>query len=297
MTMHRFVDFAGDQPLAVHLDSQALIEVRGDDAAAFLHGQLSNDVNQSREAICQLNVYCNPKGRALAVLHLLRVDDGFWLIAPRAVAAQLTARLKMFVLRADVSIEINSSRAMRGVLNVAQCAPADGVVCAEAARLGFVLIGETAALDAMCAQHQWTQKPDDDLWRARGVLSGVAQVYEQTIGEFIPQTVNLDLVDAVSVTKGCYPGQEIIARLRHRGKVKQRLRAFVARNCDAIAPGARVVSLDSPEKKIGVVVDAIQFDDLQLIGASVALDFDAACVGGQPVEMVALEEGWVTRDK
>jgi len=109
----------------VALDSLGVIEVAGDDAREFLQGQFSNDIDAlaaidgDAGARCQLNAYCNPKGRALAVVRVLRLGDGWRLLAPAALADALMMRLRMFVLRAKVSVELQSRRG--GELSARRC--------------------------------------------------------------------------------------------------------------------------------------------------------------------------------
>lgn len=254
-----------DEGAAVALDSLAYIEVTGADARDFLQGQFSNDLDavaagdaDGGAPACQLNAYCNPKGRALAVMRVLRLGDGWVLLAPAALAEQLIKRLRMFVLRAKVSIEARPV-VLRGVVGAPdpelKRAAADhaGTVCAEVAGVvpRQLIIGDAPAMDALAPE----PSVSDDKWRLVDILSGIPQVYPATAEAFIPQFINLDRVGGLSFSKGCYPGQEIIARLRYRGRVKQRLVAARARGLESLAPGDPVGAGDSG-RKIGLVVDA-----------------------------------------
>ena len=99
---------------------------------------------------------------------------------------------------------------------------------------------------------------DDDIWRLIDIHSGIPQIYAATAEAFIPQMINLDFVAGLSFTKGCYPGQEIVARLRYLGKVKQRMiAATVAIN--AAQPGDPIYTAGN-EQKVGTIVDAVQTD-------------------------------------
>lgn len=270
-------DGGGDGGAVVALDSLALIEVTGDDAQEFLQGQFSNDIDAigpigdtaSAPAACQLNAYCNPKGRALAVVRVLRLPESWWLLAPRALAEALIKRLRMFVLRAKVGIEMRPL-IRRGAINAPDLKEAasnnDGVVCVDVAGIvpRQLIIGEAARMAAFARAEQIppgspesTESPEsgDDKWRLVDILSGIAQVYPATAEAFIPQFINLDRAGGLSFSKGCYPGQEIIARLRYRGRVKQRMVAARARGVDALAPGDPVCAAGS-DQKIGMVVDA-----------------------------------------
>jgi len=245
----------------VALDSLGVIEVGGDDAQEFLQGQFSNDIDavaavDDAVAHCQLNAYCNPKGRALAVVRVLRLAERWWLLAPRAQVDSLMKRLRMFVLRAKVSIDA-PALARWGVIGdgdgVGAASRADAVVRASVAGIipRQLIIGDAQVMRSL----DITPTPSDDLWRLADILSGVAQVYPATAEQFIPQFINLERVGGVSFSKGCYPGQEIIARLRHRGRVKQRMLAARAVGVDALAPGDAL--FDGDGKTVGTVVDAV----------------------------------------
>lgn len=273
-----------DRTIAVDLNFLVLIEVTGDDAQSFLQGQFSNDIaaigrradkpeagkhdpNQTRR--CQLNAYCNPKGRVLALIKLVRHTGGFWLIVPAGLADNFVNRLKMYVLRAKVDIEMKPEVALLGRMgridplggddagagNGIERVTLDGLVPRQ------ILLGEKPAMDEIARAGGHESAPDDRLWRLIDVLSGIPQIYPQTVEAFIPQTINLDLVDGLSFTKGCYPGQEIVARLRYRGKVKQRMLAASVRGVESLVPGDPVYAQQRADQKSGVVVDAVETGD------------------------------------
>lgn len=255
---------------AAALDSLALIEVTGDDARDFLQGQFSNDLSEVGDADnpaqrCQLNAYCNPKGRALAVIRLVRHDGGWWMMVPAELADPLIRRLKMFVLRARVEITPKPQTALLGLINGAQCTGGRGLerVPVRGVVPRHIMIGEPQAVDAFMRANALEAAPGDEPWRLADILSGIPQVYAQTVEQFIPQMINLDRVGGLSFTKGCYPGQEIVARLRYRGRVKQRLLAGVARGLAGLAPGDPVYCeqrAGQDPRKAGQVVDAVPTD-------------------------------------
>jgi len=267
-------------PRLVALDSLALIEVGGDDAREFLQGQLCNDIDDAQAYRAQLNAYCNPKGRVLAVLRLVPHARGFWLVTPADLADGLIARLKMFVLRAKVDIA-RSKLALLGAVNAADAGAGDAAADADAGRTVFVhldgvdiasrqfVIGKPGAIEADAAAIE--RAPTDAIWRLADILAGLPQIYAPTAGAFIPQTINLDLSGGLSFTKGCYPGQEIVARLRYRGKVKQRMLAAFAPGAAAPPPGTPLYAADS-EQKAGQVVDAVECADGALLSAGAAAD-------------------------
>jgi len=300
----------GDDGIVVALDSLALIEVSGDDAQEFLQGQFSNDIDavaaiddagNAPAAGCQLNAYCNPKGRALAVIRVMRYWNGWLLLVPAALAESLIKRLRMFVLRAKVSIEQRPwvlwsfidapvlTRVAEDNESVA-CVAVDGVVPRRLIFGEFPPMGAFARIDALPLQ--LTDAP----WRLADILSGVAQIYPQTAEQFIPQFLNLDRAGGLSFSKGCYPGQEIVARLRYRGRVKQRMVAARARGIDALAPGDPLYAGDS-DNKIGTVVDALRIGDADGRGGAEYL-FSATApspLGDQPLRVGPLPGHPATR--
>lgn len=251
------------------LGTLSLIEVTGADAASFLQGQFSNDVATIGQLQCQLNAYCTPKGRMLALIKLIRHGDDFWLVVPTELAEPLTKRLKMFVLRAAVCIEMKPQTTLIGLLG-----GDDGLRHTDMDAAGIVripidgihprqlLLGAKQAMATWLHSCQYTHESQDDLWRLCDILSGIPQIYPQTVEQFIPQTLNLDLLDGLSFTKGCYPGQEIVARLRYLGKLKQRMLVGRVQGLATLLPGERIylAPADSAPQKVGMVVDAVQTD-------------------------------------
>ncbi len=258
-------------PCTVDLSTLAVIKVTGEDAQTFLQGQLSNDVtllaDNAEIKHFQLTAYCNSKGRTFSVIRLVRHRHEYWMIVPAAVAETLLARLKIFVLRARVKIEEKPEIALLGVIGETNEKPNDHItrIVIDGITPRQILLGETAVLQTYQHQH----RANDDWWRLHDILSGIPQIYPQTIEAFVPQMINLDLVGGVSFTKGCYSGQEIISRLRHLGKLKQRMLAGIVDQVETISPGDKIY-LEQNEQKVGVIVDAVKITDHQYIFSSTA---------------------------
>ena len=254
--------------LAVPLTQLGVIDVRGPDAAAFLQGQLSNDVRQVAPERAQLSSYNSPKGRLLAVLHVLRDGEAFRLEVHRGVLDAVLKRLRMYVLRSKLTLAEATDCALHGIagpgadavlgaLNLPApdaplgCAWAGGVGVLR--RLGatprYTLLVPAAAeadLRARLAAHAAAGTPQD--WQRLDIEAGVPTVYPQTQDRFVAQMCNLDALGGISFDKGCYTGQEIIARVHYRGAVKRHMER---RRLDgpAPAPGTRLAG--------GEVVDAV----------------------------------------
>ena len=199
------------------IDFLAPLRIDGTDAAGFLHGQFTTDVTGLASGHSCLSAWCDPKGRVIATFFLTREDEIFNVLLPGDMKEVFVKRLKMFVLRADVVIT--------------DAGPQD--------------------------VPQWPHLPgtDGDLSEMTYIRQGIPLLHPETSGRFLPQELNLGNLDALSYTKGCYPGQEIIARLRYRGQVKRRLFHAATDNSTLLAPGAGL-ALSGEEKNIGAVINS-----------------------------------------
>ncbi len=258
------------------LPDQIAVRVHGLDAADFLQAQLINDVRPLNPERSQLSGWCNPKGRLLAVFRLFRDADGWFLRLPAELAGATVQRLRMFVLRAQVRIEPlqeawaglavwgeRSAEALRGA-GVPAPEAADGVawhagvavlrVPGRAPRFECWGPAETVhALAESCARHGAAPAPRT-AWELEEIQAGLPEIHTTTREQFVPQTVNLDLVGGLSFSKGCFPGQEIVARTKYLGKLKRRMFRLRA-NADAAEPGQAVYRPErSPTDPAGTVV-------------------------------------------
>lgn len=217
----------------------ALLRVSGDDASDFLHNQFTNDVKALPSGAAQWNGWCTPKGRLLATFVLARDAGGFFLLLPAAFAEAVAKRLRMFVLRSKVRIEDVSAATPRFGLW-------DGAMPEGAFRLG------AARGFAFGAAPEARPATLDD-WALSLVRDGIVQVVPGTQEEFVPQMANYDLVGGVSFRKGCYPGQEIVARTQYRGILKKR--AVRVRCAHPLAPGDSVYSDAFGDQSAGTVAN------------------------------------------
>jgi folate-binding protein YgfZ len=222
---------------ACRLHDWGVIRVRGEDAARFLHGQLSNDMEKLGPESARLAAYCTAQGRMLASFVACRHGaDEVWLACSADVLAATLKRLSMFVLRAKARLDDASAElAVLGWAGDADAAwdtlprapwgkRSDGA--AEVIRLPdaagharMLRIGPADEAQAWLAT-QPALPPEH--WRWLEVRSGVARVTAATSGQFVPQMLNYELVGGVDFKKGCYPGQEIVARSQYLGKLKRR---------------------------------------------------------------------------
>jgi folate-binding protein YgfZ len=263
-----------------------LIAVSGEDAAAFLHNQLTNDVQHLGTGEARLAGYCTPKGRLQATLLMWRstADDSagtIWLQLPRSIQAPLQKRLTMFVLRAKAKLrDATEEDNVAAVLGI-------GGAAGEAALRAFVteLPGATygkvegdfgtvirlqdafgaprylwltstgTAQAAFAALRGQLALGGNAAWRLAAIHAGVPQVTPATQEQFVPQMINLELLGGVNFKKGCYPGQEIVARSQYLGKLKRRTSLATVDNAAARA-GDEVFSTADPDQPCGMVVNA-----------------------------------------
>ena len=261
----------------VDLSHLSILRAHGADTQSFLQGQTSNDIQSVSETRSQLSAYCNPKGRMLAIFRVFKLDEGYGLQLPAALAEATLKRLRMFVMRAKVKLDLadnellriglsgpNAQQVLTQVVGTAPAAPDDCLVTQGVIVLH--LPGPHARFELIAAPQNmlalWSslvahaQPVGPAVWSWLDIQAGIPTVLPGTIEEFVPQMANLELVGGVSFTKGCYPGQEIVARMHYLGRLKQRMfRAHVA-STEPPVPGTPVFAPDLPGQSTGSVVDA-----------------------------------------
>jgi folate-binding protein YgfZ len=237
---------------AVVCDDTALglLVVSGADAASFLHAQLSSDVRNLGPAAGQWTSYNSPKGRMLATAYLYRRasadGDAFVALLSRDLVQSIVRRLSMFVLRSKATIvDASADHRVLGVGGPKAAAAIDAafgrhpppggvdanggidVVALPDGRFVIVSAGERAPT-ALAALATHAQPVPAEVWRWLAVQSGVAVVDASTQDAFVPQTANWDAIGGLDFRKGCYPGQEIVARTQYLGRLKERLFRFAS---------------------------------------------------------------------
>lgn len=254
---------------ALRLPEWALIRAEGPDAADFLHGQLSQDVSHLGPDQARLAAYCSAKGRMQASAIVLRPQpDQVCLLTDAGVLPGWLKRLRMFVLRSKVQLSeggveawgLSGEQARVALGDAAESAPWRSQVHAggQLLRLPDVMhvprwlwigpadsAGWLSPLPTLTAQ----------AWLCLEVLSGVPRITPETLDQFVPQMVNFELVGGVNFQKGCYPGQEIVARSQYRGTVKRRLfLAWVDSEHVEAKAGQEVFAARDGEQPVGMVV-------------------------------------------
>ncbi len=259
-----------------------LIRVGGGDAASFLQGQVTSDIRGIDAAHSTLSAYCTPKGRMLALFRLFQRNDDLFLLLPTERLDATLKRLSLFVLMADAKLEDASDELAR-IAIAGECAPAllkahvgeppeenNGVVThgaitvlrGDSDRPRYILIAPTHEMTALWTKLAESASPvDSDFWRLLDIRAGIPNVYDETAEAFVPQMANLQLIDGVSFTKGCYTGQEVVARMQYLGKLKRRMYPGHIDSDTVPEPGTPLYSENSQSGQgSGKVVDAVAGD-------------------------------------
>ncbi len=256
------------------LSHEGVIQVGGADAASFLHAQLSNDVLGLADGVAQWNSWCSPKGRMLATMLVWKHTDGFSLQLPRSLQAAIQKRLQMFVLRAKVELKDAAESNVRfGICGKAAATLLAAEIGALPARdllvtslpFGQVIRLSPARFEVSATAENgialWNRLAEKSrrigaaAWDRQLIAEGIITVLPETQDQFVPQMANFELIGGISFHKGCYPGQEIVARTQYRGILKRRL-AHVQGSGDAPRPGTPVYSTAFGEQAAGTITNA-----------------------------------------
>ncbi len=246
---------------AARLLDWGLIRAKGPEAATFLHGQLTNDFTGLAPGQARLAGHCSAKGRLLATFVAWRQGEDILLACSADLLPAALKRLSMFVLRAKCTLSDASAQVdLYGLAGPAAtawlgaaAAPGPWAV-SQHGQAQVIGLGAERYLLAAPAGAMAPALPvlDEQAWRWLEVLSGVPRLVAATAELFVPQMVNFELVGGVNFQKGCYPGQEIVARSQYRGSIKRR--AQLLYGDDAGQPGQEVFSSADPGQPAGHVV-------------------------------------------
>lgn len=245
------------------LSDWGVIRAAGEDAKTFLHGQLTQDVQGLGDGTARLAGYCSAKGRLLASFIVWQRGPAEVLLACSADLLPATLkRLSMFVLRAKC--KLSDASAELPLYGLAGAAAGEGVAWSRSAQGAADLIHLPAAAGVRRALWAGPGAPEQpvlaaEAWRWLEVQSGIPRIVAATVEQFVPQMVNLELVGGVNFQKGCYPGQEVVARSQYRGTLKRRAFLFDA---EAPAqPGQELFAASDPAQPAGMVAFAAPAPD------------------------------------
>jgi len=260
------------------LSHLGLIRIAGKDSVDFLQGQFTNDIRELTAEKYQLNGYCNPKGHMLANGWFFRRGDEIFFQLPRVTLPAVLKRLSMFVLRSEVKltdasdelirIGLVGSEAERQLGTITSDLPSASQQVIQTENLTiirlpgtvprFEIIGAEPAIEKSWQQlAEQAQLTSSSFWALQDIQAGIPTVYPATVEAFIPQMVNMQLLNGISFAKGCYCGQEIVARTQHRGTLKRRMYLAHINGNQKPTAGDELFSHSAEHgKSAGIVVNA-----------------------------------------
>lgn len=254
---------------AQFLSRWGVIGVEGDDAVTFLQAQLSNDVAGMAESQLRMAGLCTAKGRLLGSFFVLRQGKQVFLMCRKETIPALVKRLGMFVLRSKCKVRDCTAEYQvaylpdSGLIAPMRVQWEENAEVKNAIASLRALSGMTPGFQLIAGEETATSSGSDDAFEFALQQLGIAYVSQATVEMFIPQAINFDLVGGVSFSKGCYPGQEIVARSHYLGKVKRRVFQATANADVAVLPGQDVWLTGKENEPAGQVATAVSLNGKQ----------------------------------
>ncbi len=265
------------------LNDHGLLYVGGDDTTEFLQNQLCNDIRQIDQSRSQLSAFSNAKGRMIALFRVIAIDGGYLLLMPRSLLPVVQEKLQRFVLLSHVILADISNDFARMSLTLDAGAPlpdgdwprdidavhqTDSLITirlpAGEGRQRYLMLSTEAreAIELLTRLANQYAINGPEHWRLQNIDAGIPTLYPQTSEAFVVQMANLQLINGVSFKKGCYPGQEVVARMQYLGKLKRRMYRAEIDSDRAPEPGDELTAREDGESDgSGKVVDAVALGD------------------------------------
>ena len=253
--------------MRVYLKNRSLLNISGNDSESFLQAQLSNDISKLSKSEIQINAYCQHQGKIIGLFWVMRYKNGFLLSFPNELLEKIKSRLEMFVIMSEVVIEDLSNHLFQiGLIN-------------EKKSDVYILNNKLSIEISDTLDKDSDDFADIEEWNKSYFDSSIPEVYTSTSEKLVPQMLNLDINEVgVNFSKGCYPGQEVVARLHYLGFAKRRLFSFKAdqemqvgdslyclTSKTAVARGGRY-------KGSGIVVSKVKYNSLFYCLATLDVD-------------------------
>ena len=233
--------------MLIHLNNRALLKFSGSENEAFLQAQLSNDISKLDEESVQINAYCQHQGKILALFWVIRAGDDFLLSFPLDLLDSIKARLQMFVLMSDVTItDVTEEYVQIGVID-------------ESLNNSYVINEHLSLILTNSKELSEFKFNSQEYWDKACIDSLLPEIGISSTETYIPQMLNLDINEVgVNFSKGCFPGQEVVARLHYLGKAKRRLFAF--KSSSPLSIGDTLHCAESKSAKAsGNVISQVKF--------------------------------------
>ena len=244
------------------LSGAGLLRISGPDAKKLLQGQLTCDLDEVSPQQGAMGAHCNPQGRVISFFYLLMLADAYYLLLPREMVTLASAALKKFSVFYKVNLEdVSDALTVAGFQTDSNLVNTENMARLNLPNQRFILLGSVAEMKTFCDKRLQTNFDllRAEAWHARNIEEKIPAVYAATSSKFLPHEINLPALNAVNFNKGCYTGQEIIARMHYRGKLKTHLFKAMLTTDHLPAPGSLIyASQDNPSRPVGTVVDTCQ---------------------------------------
>jgi len=247
--------------MKIILTDRALLKISGSDSELFLQNQLSNDIKKLDNSSAQLNAYCQHQGKIIALFWVVRSEDSFLLSFPLDLLDKIKPRLQMFVIMSDVIIQdVTEDFCQIGLVN-------------ETHEDAFFIKDQLSVLLEKYYDKAVNNYESISLWNKACIDSNLPEIFLVTSEKLVPQMLNLDINEfGVNFSKGCYPGQEVVARLHYLGRAKRRLYAFSSDS--KIQLGDSLLSANSKSSKAsGIVINTVKYNSQYYCLATLEVDY------------------------
>ncbi len=258
------------------LNHYGIIRVNGADAASFLQGQFSNDISLVNHTNSQLSAYCTPKGRVLTMLRIVMFKDDYLLLLPQTLLPRILKRLQMYIMMSKVKLNhVNNDLVVLGLsdpdanieltkwislipdeVNLSCSTASVTTIRVHSHNPRYIIIATPDKAKSLWSDLNINAAPVGAIpWKLLDILAGIPEITTATTETQVPQMLNLDRIGAISFKKGCYPGQEIVARMHYLGKLKKRMYRLHFSPGTTIKPGAELFSPDGrADEAVGNII-------------------------------------------
>jgi len=262
-------------PSITRLPGFGIIEIKGKDATDFCHAQFTIDVKNMEPHRCRFSAWCNPKGQVIATFLLIHLEDRLLLFIPAEMIETVCSRLRMFVLRSAVIVtDLTTACHCVGINGETASGQLPGLPAPDSGQVAeynsavIARVPETAGFRRILIEPVNAENPLTDAiinslnevpveqWQVADIRSGIPWITAGTREQVLPQELNLDLSDALEYDKGCFPGQEIIARVHFRNRLKRRMYLATLDSPRVPHAGTRIYT-DKDSRLAGIVINAV----------------------------------------
>ncbi len=244
-----------------HLDHFSIISISGANSTEFIQGQMTQDISAIGDDEARMTAILNPQGRVMSTALIMHWDDSIILVLNKDTVDDLIVWLSRFILRSKVTVSRLEAHIYGLNQNLANIESDSLDLEKEIFCLRSIETDAERTLLITKSLHDFSKSSITTMssrnWQLADIQAGIPIIYKENIAKFIPQMVNLDLINGISFNKGCYTGQEIVARVQHRGKIKRRMFHISTQQSNTeIRPGTPVLLGDS---EVGTIIQSVQY--------------------------------------